>query len=232
MIDNRILALFDIDSTLVRGARCHYQAFVQAIGKYYKIHDDLQGINYAGKTDPEILEEVLQLVGLSRELDQLTFQKCLDFMSQYYQKNVHRENIRLLPGVEKIIPELSAQGILLGLATGNLESIARAKLSQVGLSEYFPFGGFGSDHPQRKCLVKTAIYRARKYFDYRGDKIFVFGDTPRDIAAGKLSSTITVGVATGSYSSQELKQSGADYVLKDLSEHQKIMELLYGNRLI
>jgi len=45
-----ILALFDIDGTLVRGARCHYQAFVQAVQKFYGMEEDISGINYAGKT--------------------------------------------------------------------------------------------------------------------------------------------------------------------------------------
>ena len=47
-----ILALFDIDGTLVRGARCHYQAFVQAVQKFYGMEEDISGINYAGKTSP------------------------------------------------------------------------------------------------------------------------------------------------------------------------------------
>ena len=51
MIKDGSLALFDIDGTLVRGARCHYQAFVESVKKYYGFEEDISGINYAGKTD-------------------------------------------------------------------------------------------------------------------------------------------------------------------------------------
>ena len=61
MDNNGILALFDIDGTLVQGARCHYQAFVHAVNKFYGMTEDISGINYAGKTDPQILQEVLEI---------------------------------------------------------------------------------------------------------------------------------------------------------------------------
>ncbi len=51
----------------MRGARCHYQAFVESVKKFYDFEEDISGINYAGKTDPQILREVLELGGFSRE---------------------------------------------------------------------------------------------------------------------------------------------------------------------
>ena len=64
---NGTLTLFDIDGTLVRGARCHYHAFVESIRKFYGFEEDISGINYAGKTDPQILREVLELGDLLKK---------------------------------------------------------------------------------------------------------------------------------------------------------------------
>jgi phosphoglycolate phosphatase len=224
MRNNRILTLFDIDGTLVRGARCHYQAFVQAVKRFYGFEEDISGINYAGKTDPQILREVLDMASIKEDNQNRNFQDCLNFMTRYYQKNVHRENIQVLMGVKEILPELQKQGVLLGLATGNLEPIAHAKLGRVGLDDYFPFGGFGSDYQDRTLLIKKALERAQKYFNYNGKEIFVVGDTPRDVVAGREAGAKTIGVATGRYSVAELEDCGANFVFKDLTDKKSFME--------
>ncbi|MBM4240532.1 MAG: HAD family hydrolase [Euryarchaeota archaeon] len=227
MVDNGVLALFDIDGTLVRGARCHYQAFVHAVRKFYGVKDDISGINYAGKTDPQILMEVLELSGIKETLIKQHLQDCLDYMTRYYLANVHRENVQALGGVKKLLGELQRRKVLMGLTTGNLEPIAHAKLGRVGLDSYFPLGGFGSDYPQRRCLVKKAIKCARQNFGYKGNSIFVIGDTPRDVNAGKSTGALTIGVATGRYTTHELEKSGADFVLNDLTDKNEFLEIIF-----
>jgi phosphoglycolate phosphatase len=226
MAQNRILTLFDIDGTLVRGARCHYQAFVQAVQKFYSMEEDISGINYAGKTDPQILKEVLELGGLEETVITKNFQDCLEYMTLYYQKHVHKENIQVLGGVKELLKELKRENVLLGLTTGNLEPIAHAKLGRVGLDSYFPFGGFGSDSAERPGLVKKALERARDLHHYQGDRIFVIGDTPRDVAAAKPFHLSTLAVATGSYSKEDLGRTGADYVLEDLKDVDRVLEII------
>jgi phosphoglycolate phosphatase-like HAD superfamily hydrolase len=226
MTRNGILTLFDIDGTLVRGARCHYQAFVQAVQKFYGMEEDISGINYAGKTDPQILREVLELGGVEEKAIQKDFQACLEYMTSYYQEHVYQENIQVLSGVQELLAQLQKEDVLLGLTTGNLEPIAHAKLSRVGLDSYFLFGGFGSDSEERPGLVKKALERARNLHHYQGDRIFVIGDTPRDVAAAKPFQLHTVAVATGSYSSQELAECGADYVLEDLKDMDRVLEII------
>jgi phosphoglycolate phosphatase len=226
MVYNGVLTLFDIDGTLVRGARCHYQAFVQAVDKFYQIQEDISGINYAGKTDPQILREVLELGGIGENAIQKDFQACLEYMTTYYREHVHQENIIVLAGVEELLSQLQKEDVLLGLTTGNLEPIAHAKLGRAGLDSYFSFGGFGSDSEERPGLVKKALERARDLHHYQGNRIFVIGDTPRDVAAAKPFQLYTVAVATGSYSSQELAQCGADHVLEDLKDVDRVLEII------
>jgi len=44
------------------------------------------------------------------------------------------------------------------------------------------------------------------------------GDTPKDVAAGKVAGATSVAVATGHYSLAELHDAGAHYVLPNLEE--------------
>ena len=154
------------------------------------------------------------------------FQNCLEYMIHYYRGNVHQENIQVLGGVEELLKELRNEKILLGLTTGNLEPIAHAKLGRVGLDSYFPFGGFGSDSYDRPGLVKKALERAGELYGFRGDRIFVVGDTPRDVEAAKPFRLSTLAVATGSYSKQDLQKTGADFVLEDLKDVERVLEII------
>jgi phosphoglycolate phosphatase len=227
MNHNGILTLFDIDGTLVRGARCHYQAFVHAIRKFYNMEEDISGINYAGKTDPQILKEVLELGGIKEKSIKKNFNDCLDYMTHYYLANVYKENVKALKGVKELLNLLHKEKVLLGLTTGNLEPIAHAKLGRVGLDHYFPFGGFGSDNSERPMLVKKALERARENFNFIGDDIFVIGDTPLDINAGIQVGVKTVGVGTGRYSMLELENSGADLVLENLQDKEAFISYIF-----
>ncbi len=226
MGNNGVLALFDIDGTLVRGARCHYQAFVEAVRKYYGFEEDISGINYAGKTDPQILREALELGKFTDEEIEKSFKDCLEFMAQYYIKNVYKENVRALGGTGELLEELKGEDVLLGLVTGNLKPIAYAKLGKVGMDDYFPFGGFGSDYAERPRLVKKALELAETQFEFEGKSIFVIGDTPRDVQAAQVYKLKTIGVATGRYTVEDLELCGADYVLKDLNNKNKFIEIL------
>ncbi|HMK54256.1 MAG TPA: HAD family hydrolase [Methanobacteriaceae archaeon] len=226
MVENGMLTLFDIDGTLVEGARCHYMAFVRSVSKFYGVEEDISGINYAGKTDPQILREVLELGNVPGNTIEKNFQECLAYMTQYYLANVHQENVRALKGVKNLLPKLQEENVLLGLTTGNLEPIAYAKLGRAKLAEYFLFGGFGSDSPKRPCLVKKAVERARENFNYKGDKILVIGDTPRDVDAAKQLKLPTLGVATGRYSVNELKKAGAVYALENLADVERVLKIM------
>ena len=227
MVQNNILMLFDIDGTLVQGAKCHYQAYVEGVKKFYSMEDYIGSVNAAGKSDQLILQEILTLGGLTTEEIQGNFQNCLDFMTDYYLKNVQYENIRVLDGINELLEKLKQENVLLGLVTGNLEPIAYAKLGRAGLDGYFSFGGFGSDNADRSLMVKKALTIAKSQFGFNGDKIFVIGDTPRDVEAAQAYNLKTIAVATGMYSTEELRDCGADYVMENFKNRDEILEILY-----
>ena len=227
MVQNDVLMLFDIDGTLVQGAKSHYQAYIEAVKKFYGMEDYVHSVNAAGKSDKLILHEILTLGGLSTDEIQKNFQNCLDYMTDYYLKNVQYENIHVMDGTVELLEELQRKNVLLGLVTGNLEPIAHAKLGRAGLNGYFSFGGFGSDNADRSLMVKKALSIAKNHFGFKGDKIFVIGDTPRDIEAAQAYNLKTIAVATGMYSVKELEDCGADYVVENFKNRDKIMEILY-----
>ena len=54
--------------------------------------------------------------------------------------------------------------------------------------------------------------------DIEPGEVIVVGDTPLDVDAAKAVGAISLGVASGRYSVEELRRAGADLVLASLEE--------------
>jgi phosphoglycolate phosphatase-like HAD superfamily hydrolase len=118
---------------------------------------------------------------------------------------------------------------ILGLVTGNLESIAYGKLASAAIGQHFQLGGFGSDAAERSVLVKKAVRDASENFgcpDAAG--VYLFGDTLRDIQAAISGSAKPIGVATGIYSRKELHDAGAYAVIDSLADYDEVCRLIGG----
>lgn len=222
------LVLFDIDKTLIDRSECHHQAFIHAFKEIFDVDTSVDVINYHGKTDPQIMHEVLLKEGLNENDICPLKDTFLDDLSRYFIDNVKYDKIRVMDGCQVLLKELKNKKVMLGLLTGNIEPIAYAKLNHVHLGHYFKLGGFGSDSYYRPNLVKAAINRAIEYFGFiqNQNNVFVVGDTPLDIAAGLKSGVLTIGVASGEYSVEELEYSGANFVLEDLSNSKRFLDII------
>ncbi len=223
-----LLVLFDIDKTLIDRSECHHQAFIHAFKKIYGVDTSVEVINYHGKTDPQIMHEVLLAEGLD-ENDICPFKNdFLSLLSNYFVSNVKYDKIKVMDGAVPLLKELENRKVLLGLLTGNIETIAYSKLNHVDIGHYFKLGGFGSDSYYRANLVLNAIQRAENDFGFVRNKnnVFVVGDTPLDVAAGLKVGILTIGVASGEYSKDELLTSGAHYVLDDLRNKNEFLKIV------
>ncbi|HEY4779115.1 MAG TPA: HAD hydrolase-like protein, partial [Solirubrobacterales bacterium] len=120
-----------------------------------------------------------------------------------------------------LLPELAARGVLLGLVTGNIEAAAQIKLARADLNRFFAFGGYGSDSSDRTELTRRALERGGTVAGSPLDPAaaIAVGDTPRDVKAGHGAGIRVVGVATGSYTVEQLREAGADWALADVTAH-------------
>src|SRR4051812_29259301 len=126
----------------------------------------------------------------------------------------------VIEGIEELLPRLVADGILLGVVTGNIEAAAHIKLARGDLNRFFTFGGYGSDSPDPTRLTEKGLERGAQISGHPLDKeeTIAVGDTPRDVRAGHGAGIKVVGVATGSYAMDELTDAGADWSLENVTE--------------
>ncbi|MGV8141777.1 MAG: HAD family hydrolase [Candidatus Woesearchaeota archaeon] len=225
--DDKRLVLFDIDGTLVRKGKAHRQAFMKAFKEVLNL--DLQsddfGDRYQGFTDTGIIYDLMKRNEIKIDAD--TVKEIITVMIREFEKSDHSGMI-LIDGVENTLKELSRHNdIIIGLVTGNLESIAYGKLKHFNIREYFLLGGFGHISDVRSELITDAINQTEKKFgSIDKSRVFIIGDTHRDILAAKEAGVRVIAVATGHMSSEDLKQYNPDYLFEDLKDTKRVLEVI------
>lgn len=218
------LLLFDVDQTLISTGGAGIRALNRAFQKLYSVENAMEGVLPHGKTDPGIIREILHNHPIPSLSDGFPtdMTAILDSYLEFLDNEIDSTpSYKILPGIEGILNSLARRSdIAIGLATGNIEAGARIKLERGNLNRYFPFGGFGSDSENRTELVRQGAEKAAAYLGRMPDAadVFVIGDTPRDIFAGREAGFLTVGVATGKYSQAELKEAGATVAISDFEQ--------------
>jgi phosphoglycolate phosphatase-like HAD superfamily hydrolase len=212
--------LFDIDGTLLVTGGAGGVAWQRGFEELYGVEADIAEHTDAGMTDPEIaaivFREVIGRKGCTEERA-----KAIGCYLKHLPGAVaESDGYRVMPGVEGLLDRLIDAGLLLGLVTGNIEAAAHIKLSRGRLNRFFSFGGYGSDSADRTEVTKAALRRGELVSGgtLADGACIAVGDTPRDIKAGHGAGIKVVGVATGSYSVDELRQAGADWAIPEASE--------------
>lgn len=224
----RRLLLFDIDGTLVWGGPAK-GAFHTALLETYGTAGPIEVHSFAGKTDLQIARELLRGAGLDDPTIQAGLEDLIERYLGHLATRLLDHPVDVLPGVTALIEVLATRrDVGLGLLTGNVRRGAELKLRSAGLFEHFSMGSFGSDSEERDDLTEIAFRRATETWGvtFDPDDVFVVGDTPRDVQCGKIGGTRTLAVATGTFGAEDLRLAGADHVLDDLTDTNRVVELL------
>lgn len=212
--------LFDIDGTILVTGGAGGVAWQRAFEELHGVEANIAEHTDAGMTDPEIAAIVFREV-IGREGSQEERAKAIGCYLKHLPDAVASSaGYRVMPGIEALLDRLIDDGLLLGLVTGNIEAAAHIKLARANLNRFFGFGGYGSDSADRTEVTKAAIGRGALVSGgaLADGACIAVGDTPRDVKAGHGAGIAVAGVATGSYSVEELGESGADWALETVED--------------
>lgn len=216
-----MIVLFDIDSTLTHGASCGRRAFEAALDEVLGTRGALEGVALHGRVDRSLVRDAALAAGrwpAERASQAELTARVLGSYRERFDLLVAAEPYHPVPGAAACVTAAQAACELVGLATGNIEPCARAKLRSAGLGALFDgcVGGFGDDGESRAEVVAAGVARARAR-GARAPRVVVVGDTPLDIAAAHAAGAEAIGVATGAYSVDALRAAGADLVVAHLA---------------
>lgn len=230
----RRLILFDIDGTLLLSMGAGRRAILAAMSGLVSDGERIAGVRFDGKTDPQIVVELLAASGVAEPEDPAR----IDGVLERYVSCLERElalptqRTRRLPGVGELLDHAERDpAAVLGLLTGNVASGARLKLRSAELDpDRFRVGAFGSDAADRTLLPAVAAARAEALLGWRphGEEVVIIGDTPADVRCGATLGARAIGVATGSYTADELLAAGAAAVFADLADRERVWEAIWA----
>ena len=227
------LVLFDIDGTMLRSEGVGRASMENALTTVFGSRGSDQ-YRYDGKTDKQIVREVLRGEGhdddvIDERMDTI-MDRYVGGLDERIRSGSYR--VRTLPGVPELLDALERRSdIILGLLTGNIREGAMRKLAAAGVDfGRFRINAFGSDSEHRPMLPAIAQQRAKESLglDVEGDRIYVIGDTPADIACGRELGARAIAVATGHYSVEDLRAHQPFAVFEDLSDTQLLLETITG----
>lgn len=210
------LLLFDIDGTLLTTGGCGERALRSAVHDFFGEDDDFSEIEIAGRTDTAIARQLLRKYNGDEE-------RALEVLEHYLRHLpvlLPKIQGRLMPGVIPLLEVLKDRSdVVLALLTGNLQRGAEYKLTHYGVWHYFGFGAFADDHYDRNELGPVAMRRAKERgHDIPVERVFVIGDTPKDVACARAFGARAVGVATGGSTYEALAATTPDALLRDFSD--------------
>jgi phosphoglycolate phosphatase len=212
------ILLFDIDGTLIAtggvGRRAMEGAFASLYGS-----SEACAFRFDGMTDRQIARQTLTALGV--EPTEAAIDRSLARYLALLRGEVARATeaeYRLHPGIAEALSAARARGHALGLGTGNLLEGARIKLARLGVYEAFAFGGFGSDAEDRTELLRHGAERGARHVGapLAECRVVVIGDTPKDVAAARGIAAECIAVATGTFTLEALRESGATHAFASL----------------
>jgi phosphoglycolate phosphatase-like HAD superfamily hydrolase len=223
------LVLFDIDGTLLSSEGIGRTAMRRALGSIFGSPGN-PAYRYDGKTDRQIVRDVMRLEGHSDEYIDSQMEKLIETYLEGLRENAKSGNfnVRPLEGVAELLDALEPRkDVVLGLLTGNVEPGARTKLIAAGIDpDRFRINAFGSDHENRPELPAIAQRRASEKLglDIERGRMIVIGDTPADIACGRSLGAKAIGVASGHYTVEQLQEHDPYAVFPSLANTQQLLE--------
>lgn len=214
-----LLALFDIDGTLLDCGPAVRGLFGGAMLDAFGTAGPIDSYDFSGKTDDQIVFALTAAAGLPPA----EVRRRLPRMKRLYLERLDAAldpaGMRILPAVEQLLDDLAARAdVTLGLLTGNWREGARIKLDRAGLSGYFEFGAFGDGQPDRLGLPPVALERAAAATGraWRREECLIIGDSPADVACARAHDIPALAVATGRTPAEVLAGSGPRWLVDDL----------------
>ncbi len=215
------LVLFDIDGTLLSASRVSARTLADVLLEVFGTEGPLAHFDYSGKTDPQIVRELMRAAGVPETRISADMPRTLERYSQTLGLRLTEADVQVKPGVPALLERLGADpNVTLGLLTGNLEICARIKLGPLDLNRYFSFGAYGSDSEDRYALPPVAVARAteRTGVRFAGKDVVIVGDSVHDVLCGRSVGVKAVAVATGPTRRGRLEEAGPDAILEDFSD--------------
>jgi phosphoglycolate phosphatase-like HAD superfamily hydrolase len=202
--------LFDIDGTLlVTKDLVHWNALNTAMLEVYGVDTTIEGIAYHGKTDLGILRAALERMGITGKAFEDKLPQALDAICRDVASHADEIVPHVCPSISEVLNKLKDCGKLLGVASGNLESVGWKKIEKAALRDFFTFGCFSDQNEMRSDIFRAGVSEVKRRLGNNAKTYFV-GDTPEDVKAARYADAPIIAVGTGIFTADKLAANSPD----------------------
>ena len=202
-----MIAIFDMDGTLVDTLDLHLQAFINVCERHgIKVEKDFVRKRF-GKTAKEIFLDLEKAKNIKIDFEQLAREKYDEFNKVALTIKVH-------PGVEDLLKKLKKEGITIAVATASGRDNAQTALTRTDLYKYVGLlvtGETMRGKPHPDIFLKTAELLETKPKD-----CVVFEDGVFGVRAAKAAGMKVIAVLTGIGKKDELEKEEPNLLLDTL----------------
>lgn len=184
--------IFDLDGTIVDS----FRAYQKSINKAFKI------LGLPLITKKEVLEVMRKgespwesLIPKNINQRDKVIRKCILLTKKFFASTYLKE-AKLIDGVHEVFRELTARGVLIGIATAVQDKKALKILEKYGINRFVSVVVRKSEVLRDKPAPDLILKCAEKLGVSPKNCVFV-GDSPLDVKAGNAAKVITIAVLTG-----------------------------------
>lgn len=137
------------------------------------------------------------------------------------------EHCEYLPGAKELLSRLHAQGYRLAVASNRPERTSRLVLQELGAEDFFEAVVCGDTIQKFKPDPGVLLEILKRTHSAAQEAVYV-GDMALDVQTGKGAGVVTIAVATGSSSAEEIDAAGPDYRITAIGEVTRILDEING----
>ena len=200
------IVLFDLDGPLTDPGEGITNSVAYALRKYgIEVSDRSELYKFIG---PPLKDSFMKYYGFDEDKSE----EAIAYYREYFRETGIFEN-RVYEDVEDMLRGLHADGKRIVLATSKPEEFAIRILEHFGLRKYFTVvagAAMDSSRSKKGDVIAYAISLCESFDKYTAVMV---GDREHDIIGAKENGLKSIGVLYGYGDENELKTSGADYIV-------------------
>jgi HAD superfamily hydrolase (TIGR01509 family) len=208
--------IFDIDGTLIDSVDLHAKAWVEAFMHFgHEIaFQDLR--SQIGKGGDQILNGLLPPEVIEQRSEEIK-----DFRADLFKRR-YLPQVRAFPGVRQLFEHIRAAGQRAVLASsGNADEVEQYK-EIAGIADLIDSAASSDDAERSKPFPDIFQAALAKLQGLSSDEAVVIGDTPYDAEAARNAQMKSIGVLSGGFPEQALRDAGCIAIYRgpeDLLQH-------------
>lgn len=204
--------IFDVDGTLIDSVDVHAQAWADAFAEFGRKVGFAEVRRQIGKGGDQLMPIFLS----TEQIEE--FGEKLEKRRGALLKERYLHTIRPFPAVRELFQRVIADGKSIALATSAKEDELEQYKKIANIADLIDVETSSDDAERSKPHPDIFEAALAKLNNASPGQVVVVGDTPYDAKAASKAGLRTIGLLSGGWSADELKQAGCMAIFKDAAD--------------